>query len=262
MKYRDIGSLIGLILFFAIIEPRMFTIISVILIIGYLLISRFLIPFLNNQNQDSEQSIRRNFALNKARMFLSPYKNIWGDLKLSNKYCYLYLDKDGVTITGNEKVFPYRRFRILESTVHRYTDLWDLFCRCFSHNTTYDGLIEKCRIYKVTVYEYAIQKPKRNPYTAEVQKIDIPEEKQNIAKLDINNCSEIELTALPGISIVMAKKAIKKREEIGGFKKIEDFFLFMRLKPHMENQLREKICVKKMKISQKIKNNSERSVDL
>ena len=260
MKYRVIGSLIGLILFLAITEPMLFAILSVFFIVGYLLVSRFLIPFLSNKDQNTDLRIRREFALNKSKMFLSPYKSIWGDLKLSNKYCYLYLDKDGVTITGNEKVFPYRRFRVIESRVHSYTDLWDMFCRSFSHNINYDGLVESCNTYKVTIYEYVNQTTKNNTYSS--KKVKIAEKQENITKLDINNCSEIELTALPGISIVMAKKAIKKREEIGGFKKIEDFFLFMRLKPHMENQLREKICVKKMKISQKIVKNSERSVDL
>ena len=60
----------------------------------------------------------------------------------------------------------------------------------------------------------------------------------------------------------MAKKLIKKREAIRGFEKIEDVFLFLRLKPHMENQLRNLICVNKMKGSLNLQRNSERSVDL
>ena len=83
-----------------------------------------------------------------------------------------------------------------------------------------------------------------------------------IEKLDVNNCSEIELTALPGINIVMAKKLIKKREEIGGFKKIDDVFLFLHLKEHMIDQLRILICVNKMKGSLNLKRFSERQVDL
>ena len=81
-------------------------------------------------------------------------------------------------------------------------------------------------------------------------------------KIDINNCSEVELTALPGISIVMSKKIIKKREEIGGFKNTNDFFLFLKLKPHMQKQLENLICVNKMKGLIKIEKNKERSVDL
>jgi DNA uptake protein ComE-like DNA-binding protein len=81
-------------------------------------------------------------------------------------------------------------------------------------------------------------------------------------KLDINNASEIELTALPGISIVMAKKLVKKREEIGGFKTVNDVFVFLQIKPHMQAQLEKLICVKKIKGSVKIQLNKERSIDL
>ena len=80
-------------------------------------------------------------------------------------------------------------------------------------------------------------------------------------KTDINNCSEIELTELPGISIVLAKKIIKRREEINGFKSVEDFFVFLKLKPHMENQLKSRIKTEKMRGSIIQKKHSERSID-
>ena len=82
-------------------------------------------------------------------------------------------------------------------------------------------------------------------------------------KIDINNSSEIELTQLPGISIVLAKKIVKKREEIGGFKNINDFFIYMKLKEHIQNRLVDLICVNKMKGSlKKLEQITERSVDL
>ena len=81
-------------------------------------------------------------------------------------------------------------------------------------------------------------------------------------KIDINNASEVEITSLPGISIVIAKKLIKKREEIGGFKNTHEVFVYLKLKPHMENQLKDLICVNKMKGSVKIEKYQERHVDL
>ena len=80
--------------------------------------------------------------------------------------------------------------------------------------------------------------------------------------LDVNNASEVELTALPGISIVMAKKLIKRREEIDGFKSVNDVCLFLKLKPHMQNQLEQLICVKKMNGKIGVKRFNERSVDI
>lgn len=263
MDSRSAISLISFIIAFAMYNPRVFVFVAMIGVALYLLISKGVIPWVNSSNRTHEQEFRRKMALTKARMFLSPYKNIWGDLKLANKQCSLYLSKDGLTIKGAEKVYPYRKFRILSSTVHDYKDLWDMFCYDFSHQTTYDSLIESCRTYKLFIYEYAnLASEIKSNDASKARVIQLPTSKEVTQKLDINNCSEIELTALPGISIVMAKKAIKKREEIGGFKNVEEFFVFMKLKPHMESQLREKITVKKMKKTLKVSKNSERSVDL
>ena len=44
-----------------------------------------------------------------------------------------------------------------------------------------------------------------------------------------------------------AKKVIKKREEIGGFSSVDDFFEFIKLKSHMINQLKELVKVEKMR---------------
>ena len=70
------------------------------------------------------------------------------------------------------------------------------------------------------------------------------------------------MTALPGVSIVMAKRAVKRREEIGGFKTIEDFFSFLNLKPHMQEQLRFNIVARKKKGSLHRQNSSERQIDI
>lgn len=259
-----------MILLIAMDNPLFFSIGSFILIVAYLIISKGLIPFLDNLNHDEYRTRIRKGALREAKMFLAPYEDIWRNLRLSNKYCILSLESDGVTIVGKEKGAPYRKFRVISSPVHDYSDLWEMFCKGFSHNLSYSGLLEMCNTFKVSVYEYSI-KPIQKPVSStnninSVNKDNVSAlgaTKEKVEKLDINNSSEIELTALPGISIVMAKKAIKKREEIGGFKTIDDFFLFMKLKPHMELQLREKICVKKMKgAHKKIERNPERSVDL
>lgn len=210
--------------------------------------------FLNTHNNNNSQTYRRKAALRIASIYLAPYKNIWRNLKLSNKYCRLELGSDGVTIICVEKRSPYRIFRVLQSHVHEYTDLWDMFCVNFSHNKTFDGLLEDCKLYKVSI-ECKGQAPK--PETLQEPK------KVVYDKLDINNCSEIELTELPGISIVMAKKVVKKRDEIGGFKTIEDFFSFLKLKSHMQTQLRDRICLNKMKNARKkIERSAERNVDL
>ena len=224
-------------------------------LLGICLVMKYFKPYMDRVFINADVSRRRKEALKEAAIYLAPYKSIWKDLRLSNKHCSLYLDKDGVSMRATEKVYPYRKFRIVTSTVHKYEDLWNMFCRSFSHNKTYDGLIQDCMRYKVGIYETS-EETQKTPSNFDDKTLQ-----QNI-KLDINNCSEVEMTALPGISIVMSKKVIRKREEIGGFKSVEDFFLFLKIKPHIEKQLRDKICVKKMVKTKKVELNQERKIDL
>lgn len=199
---------------------------------------------------------RRKEALARAKVFLSPYTDIWKSLTLSNKYCSLKLGSDGVSIHGFEKKTDkkssYRTFRIATSNVFDYRELWNLFCLAFTYNKTYEGLLEDCSRFKALYLEEMVNPNVNN--------------KQNVIdltpKVDINNASEAEITALPGISIVIAKKLIKKREAIGGFKNVEEVLLFVKLKPNVTEQLRQRICVNKMKGCLKITRSSERTIDL
>ena len=153
-----------------------------------------------------------------------------------------------------------RQFTIIMTETLSFDELWNIFCTRFRSYTTYDNLVSYTTLYEAKIKETIPEATEEeiHPQTQEAKKIPL----KPIEKLDVNNCSEIELTALPGINIVMAKKLIKKREEIGGFKKIDDVFLFLHLKEHMINQLRFLICVNKMKGSLNLKRFSERQVDL
>lgn len=258
-QWRLIASLVGLMIYLFLMFPLQAIIISVALIAGYILFVRLS----RKATETSGQRIRRLAALDTARIYLSPYKDIWRNLKLSNKHCSIKLGSDGLTITAREHANQgegYRTFRVVSSKVHAMQDLWDMFCLNFDHNKTYDGLVSDCKLYQLIIKENVIGtlKPKEiKPAVKPAEKIIKP-----VEKTDVNNASEIELTALPGISIVMAKKIIKKREEIGGFKNTNDFFSFLKLKPHMEEQLKFLVCVNKMKGSLNIERYSERSVDL
>ena len=221
--------------------------ISVIGVIAYLI-------FINirRQGHPPEEIQARLTVLKEVEMYLSPYTSIWKNLKLSNKHCSLSLGEDGVTIKAVEKGGECRSFTVVSSSVYSMPVLWNLFCHHFDSTKTYYGLKDECRIYRVQIREYIRPKSQNAFY--------LSGPKQNV--VDINNASEIEITALPGISIVLAKKLIKKREEIGGFKNTHEVFVYLKLKPHMENQLRDLICVNKMQGSVKIEKYQERHVDL
>ena len=209
-----------------------------------------------------DRAIKRKDVLKRVAPFLAPYRDIWKNLKLSNKYCTLRLSNDGILITARENLEPYRSFRIVSSKVHGYEDLWEMFCLTFSYDLTYDMLLELCDVYKLVVIEEKSSAIKTQKQELNSKKREPLRPADDSEKLDINNCSEAEMTVLSGISIVMSKRAVKRREEIGGFKTIDEFFSFLKLKPHMQEQLRYKIVAKKKKGSLHRQVSSERQIDI
>lgn len=217
-----------------------------------------------NSNLNRTERLR---ALSEAYIYLAPYNDIWGDLRLVNKYVTIELGADGRKIECKERVHPYRSLLVINPGVHTHEDLWNMFCRYFSHNKSFNGVKEDCEKFRVKYVEKnamdMVDVDAIRRYDENVANIthNTSQPAKSKEKVDINNCSEIQLTELPGVSIVYAKKVIKKREEIGGFKSVDDFFLFLRLKPHMINQLRELVKVEKMRGYVRKHIEGERSVD-
>ena len=238
------------------IWPLQTTIIALIIIAGYFAFTKA--TNFNVQVRGEER--RRKEALNSAKVYLGHYSDIWRNLRLSNPNCYLNLGVDGLTITGFEKrpIGPRpRTFTVLRSQVHPTVEVWNMFCKSFRYNTTYDGLVEACRRYHLIIEEKI---PEDSPNTASEKKEEkvIPPEKL----VDINNCSEEDLINLPGISTIMAKKTIKRREEIGGFKTVDEFFTFLKIKSHMQENISPLITLSELRGYKKVDKTQERSIDL
>lgn len=229
-------------------------VISVVVIVCYFAFRHFTIK----NGYDRGRRERREAALAQAKPFLGYYSDIWSNLRLSNDFCYMTLSADGESITGFEKVSDssvLRTFKVIKSNVHDWEEVWNMLCMSFSYATTYDGLKDDCRKFKLIIEENALEMPKRN----------LPERKietQEVKKVDVNNCSEKELTDLPGVSVIMAKKAVKRREEIGGFKSPEDFYKFLGIRPNLQEQLNDIIFTGEMKDWKKVERYNERNVDL
>lgn len=84
------------------------------------------------------------------------------------------------------------------------------------------------------------QKPKAVPVT--VQK---PIQKSPVyKKVDVNHCQMEDLLELPGISLEMAQKAIKDREENGMYQSPDDFLRRNPAKPHFIERIVARIEVK------------------
>ena len=258
-RYRLIASLVSIFVFCLAMYPIQTITIALLVIFIYLMIKNLG----KNNVMPDPKTFRRRAALEQARLYLAPYTNQERNLRLSNKNCSLRLGGDGVTITAKEKINPYRSFKVVKSSEYSMDELWDMMCVRFDYNTSFDGLTELCHIYNAKIIVEGGEASNEIKNTPIQRKVDvIPKNVEPKEKLDVNNASEVELTALPGVSIVMAKKLIKKREEIGGFKSVNDVCLFLRLKPHLQTQLEKLICVKKMKGSIRIDRYQERKLDL
>lgn len=62
--------------------------------------------------------------------------------------------------------------------------------------------------------------------------------------IDLNSASEDELAALPGIGIILAKKAIQIRYSEGSFNTFEQFIDILGLKPHHAERIRPLITLR------------------
>jgi competence ComEA-like helix-hairpin-helix protein len=62
--------------------------------------------------------------------------------------------------------------------------------------------------------------------------------------VDINNDSEEAIAKLPGVGIVLAKKAVALRQKNGGFSSVEEFSQALGLKPHTVERIRPHVIIK------------------
>lgn len=226
---------------------------------------------------------RRINALKQAEPHLKPYEKLFGNHTLSNKHCSLQLnakEKKVVCMSkeydenGNKMMVEGKYFHMLD-----IDEYFDTICQIFNYNTNFNNLLmslDNVAVKSVSIYLHnkAKVKPKPQKYDKNgeyiPQKEDIVEIKLKnnrevldiINKIDINNASESELTALPGINIIMAKKIIDFRDKNRPFKSMDDFFKTMKIKPHFEAQLRDLICINKINIKKYKKAKAERIIDI
>lgn len=59
--------------------------------------------------------------------------------------------------------------------------------------------------------------------------------------IDINLCSIDTLSELPGVTLVLAKKAVNYRKKNNGFASVEEFYNVVGLKPHIIVQISDKL---------------------
>ena len=68
-------------------------------------------------------------------------------------------------------------------------------------------------------------------------------EDRQFEKVDLNRATEEEMAAISPLGIILAKKAIVKREEAGAFRSVEHFGETLGLKPHVLERIRPFVFV-------------------
>lgn len=225
---------------------------------------------------------RRINALKTAAPYLKPYEKIFSNQTLSNKFCSLSLNAKTKTITILSAVYnehgakwqpQLRSFRRILTNISTQSPNFSATTRLMT-----DFLSSLKAVTAVNEVPYKIRKESEPVRKNLPQKPAVPAKKsENIVEvdfknreildisdglIDLNNCSEAELTALPGISIIMAKKIIVFRETKHPFKSVEEFFEVMKIKPHFAKQLEKLICAKKINMKKVKKARQERTIDL
>ena len=201
--------------------------------------------------------MRRRDALRYAKAFISPYSGIFSKLVLSNKYCKLTFTKEKefykFFVIGKEfnskNTLPFFEAHSIEKTIW-VEEFFNSLCFNFSYNTKIENLknIFNNEKFFVDDSNYDISKKQTLSQKAPQSKEkEIPPVVQMLNVININEATEAEITGLPGINIIMAKKIIKQRDYIGGFNSINEFISFIKVKPHFEKQLRQMVVVKSIK---------------
>ena len=220
--------------------------------------------YYDTTNSYSENYIIKKFsrlrALKKCKNFLTKYKSSY---KLENKFVVLTFNTQTKILRcynrENRKNYitaDWNKERTVTYNENLLDERFNYICETFNSGTTYFELSKEILDY----FSTAVQ-------TFEQPKIQAPEPNgvmPMVAQhklLDINTATEKEITNLPGINIILAKKIIKYREVNMGFDSLNEFYSAMNIKPHFIKKLDNLIRVDEYKIPEKKNKSEDRIID-
>ena len=170
-----------------------------------------------------------------------------------NIYCY---ESDKI----NKKVCVIRGIDNVESTTFFMSLLYENFFK--NDNFYYPDFVQYAKNNGMFIKEYEIN-TKNVDY--EIKHIDkfLAEKgiSAKINKLNINTATELEITNLPLINAIMAKRIVKHIKEEGEFKSFWEFAKFAKISPNQGLILSKLVFAEKGK-EQKTEKEKDRSLDL
>ena len=209
---------------------------------------------------------KRKIALNKAKAFLKPYKQPFGELCLSNQNCTINYSSGKTIFSLSKKADKdgFKSFFLFEQPKNEtftVDEVWDILCAEFDYYTFVDDVQQLCVHYGLRIKTNDVIS-KESPNTESSNNVDAELKYQQDELLDVNSSSEAELIALPGVTIILAKKIIKHREEKGYFKSVDDFLAALNVKPHFATQIKKLITAKEVEIKVKKRIKLKRILDI
>ena len=206
----------------------------------------------------NQREVNRQFALQKAKPFLKKYTEFMGEHCLANENCKVNLIIEGKNkkiVCISKKATREGKIKILTANVnidfedmYNYTldyvvdSIWDTLCTNFSAITVYENIYEALTVALLEVQESELPMPKGTKTQKVYDSVSNTQIRTNNL-LNINTATEAELLALPGVNIVIAKKAIKYIERTGGFKSVNEFIEKMKVKDIFVDQIKNLACV-------------------
>ena len=210
--------------------------------------------------------IRSFMAFRKAKKYLSKYS---GSYSLKNRNVTLIYNYQSHSIAcmniknrqENFKVYfedykdnnnyHYISDSILKNT---FRELFNKICIFFNDDTSFENIFNFIsEDYVINAAFYKKEKLDKN----DISRYSNSQEKDmrtvdeyfsgstDITRnfIDINNASLEEISSLPGINIILAKRIVKYRNENGGFKTKEELYNEFKIKSHFQKQLNKIIVI-------------------
>ena len=168
----------------------------------------------------------------KIGLFVRPSINK-NEITLANKYCAVSFNismglssiKIFDKINGQEKILRVNKtfYDLLTSknTHDLLTNLFFTVCEVFNYDIKAEEIEEKCKGKHPFLYKWEMKTKKQKNLT-----------------LDINQASEAELTALPGVTIAKAKRAIKMRNKYAFYLSMNQFYEAINLDEEFIEQIK------------------------
>ena len=114
------------------------------------------------------------------------------------------------------------------------------------------NLVRKNNVQKIKSKNYLTLKEEQKEKKRNKRQIKENKRSKKRRILDVNNCTIEQLNSLPGITVIIAKRLIKYRDENGGFSSPNDFWENAKLSPHIKYMIEKKKIIKTKKVKNTI----------